>query len=107
MMVTFKLSKLTVPWDDKCASLLELAEAHGLKPDYSCRAGVCSTCISELLSGEISYFTEPLDPPEEGMALWAGQGHRMARELPAGQLVEVLVAELAATRAALSAGGAG
>ena len=68
-MVTFKLSKLTVPWDDKCASLLELAEAHGLKPDFSCRSGICSTCISELLSGEISYFTEPLDPPEEGLAL--------------------------------------
>lgn len=36
------------------------------------------------------------------MALWAGQGHRMARELPAGQLVEVLVAELAAAGTALS-----
>ncbi|MGW5971174.1 nitronate monooxygenase [Streptomyces sp. NPDC055186] len=42
----------------------------------------------------------------QGMALWAGQGHRMARELPAGQLVEVLVAELAAAQAELSAGGA-
>lgn len=31
----------------------------------------------------------------QGMALWAGQGHRLARALPAGQLVEVLAAELA------------
>ncbi|MFJ5773301.1 nitronate monooxygenase [Streptomyces sp. NPDC093094] len=38
----------------------------------------------------------------QGMALWAGQGHRMARELPAGQLVEVLAGELAAARTALS-----
>ncbi|MGC0382558.1 nitronate monooxygenase [Streptomyces sp. SAI-129] len=38
----------------------------------------------------------------QGMALWAGQGHRMARELPAGQLVEVLAAELAAAGTALS-----
>ncbi|MFE7806847.1 nitronate monooxygenase [Streptomyces sp. NPDC057430] len=30
----------------------------------------------------------------QGMALWAGQGHRLARELPAGRLVEVLAAEL-------------
>ena len=67
--VTFKFSGLTVPWDDRCASLLELAETHGLKPDFSCRAGVCSTCLSELVSGEVSYFTEPLDPPEDGMAL--------------------------------------
>jgi nitronate monooxygenase len=31
----------------------------------------------------------------QGMALWAGQGHRLARELPAGELVELLAAELA------------
>ncbi|MGW2698958.1 nitronate monooxygenase [Streptomyces sp. NPDC001340] len=43
----------------------------------------------------------------QGMALWAGQGHRMARELPAGQLVEVLVGELDAARTALSDGGDG
>ncbi|MGW8554189.1 nitronate monooxygenase [Streptomyces tubercidicus] len=38
----------------------------------------------------------------QGMSLWAGQGHRLARELPAGRLVEVLCAELDAARAALS-----
>ncbi|MGC9542768.1 nitronate monooxygenase [Streptomyces sp. UG1] len=65
---------------------------------------------------EIHHLTSPLrkkaaasgDP--QGMALWAGQGHRMARELPAGQLVEVLAAELDAALTALSAfprGGAG
>ncbi|CAM5299503.1 Propionate 3-nitronate monooxygenase OS=Streptomyces tendae OX=1932 GN=GUR47_09645 PE=3 SV=1 [Streptomyces tendae] len=43
----------------------------------------------------------------QGMALWAGQGHRMARELPAGQLVEVLAAELAAAGTALSGYAAG
>lgn len=38
----------------------------------------------------------------QGMALWAGQGHRMARELPAGELVELLAAETEAARAAVS-----
>ncbi|MFD3656651.1 nitronate monooxygenase [Streptomyces sp. 24-1644] len=38
----------------------------------------------------------------QGMALWAGQGHRMARELPAGELIDLLAAELEAARAALS-----
>ncbi|MBQ0863175.1 nitronate monooxygenase [Streptomyces smyrnaeus] len=38
----------------------------------------------------------------QAMALWAGQGHRLARELPAGQLVEVLAAELAEARTALA-----
>jgi len=41
----------------------------------------------------------------QGMALWAGQGHRMARELPAGQLVEVLAAELDGAKTALSGKG--
>lgn len=60
---------------------------------------------------EVHHLTSPLrkkaaasgDP--QGMALWAGQGHRMARELPAGQLVEVLAAELDAARTALSGQG--
>ncbi|MBT2505090.1 nitronate monooxygenase [Streptomyces sp. ISL-98] len=40
----------------------------------------------------------------QGMALWAGQGHRLAREMPAGQLVEVLAAEIDAARATLALG---
>ncbi|MYQ46985.1 nitronate monooxygenase, partial [Streptomyces sp. SID4985] len=44
----------------------------------------------------------------QGMALWAGQGHRLARALPAGRLVEVLAAELrAATTELTDGGGAG
>ncbi|MFD9035950.1 nitronate monooxygenase [Streptomyces sp. NPDC059567] len=49
---------------------------------------------------EIHHLTAPLRKAAatagdaQGMALWAGQGHRLARELPAGQLVEVLAAEL-------------
>ena len=61
---------------------------------------------------EIHHLTSPLRKAAakagdaQGMALWAGQGHRMARELPAGQLVEVLAGELAAARASLAGGGA-
>ncbi|MFF8911792.1 nitronate monooxygenase [Streptomyces sp. NPDC015032] len=40
----------------------------------------------------------------QGMALWAGQGHRLARELPAGRLVRLLAEELDAARAAVNAG---
>lgn len=49
---------------------------------------------------EVHHLTAPLrkaaaaSGDAQGMALWAGQGHRLARELPAGQLVEVLAAEL-------------
>ncbi|MFI6767791.1 nitronate monooxygenase [Streptomyces sp. NPDC050355] len=41
----------------------------------------------------------------QAMNLWAGQGHRLARELPAAQLVEVLAAETDAARAALARPG--
>ncbi|MFE3071688.1 nitronate monooxygenase [Streptomyces sp. NPDC059247] len=49
---------------------------------------------------EIHHLTAPLRKAAaatgdaQGMALWAGQGHRLARDLPAGRLVEVLAAEL-------------
>jgi nitronate monooxygenase len=60
---------------------------------------------------DVHHLTSPLRKAAakaadaQGMALWAGQGHRMARDLPAAQLVEVLVAELAAARTALSSPG--
>ncbi|MFF3464975.1 nitronate monooxygenase [Streptomyces sp. NPDC001984] len=60
---------------------------------------------------EVHHLTSPLRKAAakaadaQGMALWAGQGHRMTRELPAGQLVETLAAELADARATLSTGG--
>ncbi|MFI8945339.1 nitronate monooxygenase [Streptomyces sp. NPDC053750] len=57
---------------------------------------------------EVHHLTAPLRKAAakagdaQGMALWAGQGHRMARDLPAGRLVEVLAAELASAGTALS-----
>ncbi|MEU9440553.1 nitronate monooxygenase [Streptomyces sp. NPDC048304] len=60
---------------------------------------------------DIHHLTSPLRKAAakagdaQGMALWAGQGHRLARALPAAELVEVLAAELGAARTALSAKG--
>ncbi|WP_037854363.1 nitronate monooxygenase [Streptomyces sp. NRRL S-340] len=59
---------------------------------------------------EVHHLTSPLrkaaakagDP--QGMALWAGQGHRQVRALPAGELVEVLADELDAARRQSAAG---
>ncbi|MER8001808.1 MULTISPECIES: nitronate monooxygenase [unclassified Streptomyces] len=58
--------------------------------------------VHHLTSGLRKAAAKVGDP--QGMALWAGQGHRMARELPAGRLVEVLAGELDATRASLMPG---
>lgn len=67
--VTFAASGVRVPWTGSADSLLELAEAAGLRPDFSCRAGICSTCKCDLLAGEVKYFEEPLDPPGPGEVL--------------------------------------
>ncbi|MFD4029250.1 nitronate monooxygenase [Streptomyces sp. NPDC058637] len=56
--------------------------------------------VHQMTSGLRKAAAEAGDP--QGMALWAGQGHRMARELPAGELVELLAAETEAARAAVS-----
>ncbi|MFC7795929.1 nitronate monooxygenase [Streptomyces cinereoruber] len=56
---------------------------------------------------EVHHLTAPLRKAAatagdaQGMALWAGQGHRLARALPAGELVGVLAAELDTALAAL------
>ncbi|MGA4798974.1 nitronate monooxygenase [Streptomyces lavendulocolor] len=59
--------------------------------------------VHHLTSGLRKAAAAAGDP--QGMALWAGQGHRMARELPAARLVEVLAAELDASVAALALRG--
>ncbi|MDN3295633.1 nitronate monooxygenase [Streptomyces ficellus] len=60
--------------------------------------------VHHLTSGLRKAAAKAGDP--QGMALWAGQGHRLARVLPAGQLVEVLNAEREAAVAALALRGA-
>jgi ferredoxin len=69
LLVTFSSSGIQVPWLGNHESLLELAEANGLSPDFSCRAGVCNTCECSISSGDVSYLDEPLSMPEDGRAL--------------------------------------
>ena len=67
--VTFSKSGVRAHWNPSLDSILDLAEAVGLSPDYSCRSGICQTCICELEKGEVEYVLEPLDPPDEGSVL--------------------------------------
>jgi ferredoxin-NADP reductase/MOSC domain-containing protein YiiM len=67
--VTFARSGITVAWDPKFASLLELAEACDVPVRWSCRTGVCHTCMTGLISGSISYNPEPLESPGPGNLL--------------------------------------
>ena len=67
--VTFAKSGVKANWNPSFESILDLAEANGLTPDYSCRSGVCHTCKSTLEEGEVEYVQEPLDLPDEGEVL--------------------------------------
>jgi ferredoxin-NADP reductase/MOSC domain-containing protein YiiM len=67
--VVFDQSGVTVAWDPGVDSILELAEAHGLRPDYNCRSGICHTCMCKLIEGEVTYVAEPADLPDPGYVL--------------------------------------
>ncbi len=67
--VSFARSGIDVRWDAKYQSLLELAEACDIPVRWSCRTGVCHTCESALIDGEVSYQPEPLQPPAQGNVL--------------------------------------
>lgn len=57
--VVFTESMKEARWTPESGTLLDLAEARGLNPDYSCRAGNCGTCKVKLLAGAVTYVQEP------------------------------------------------
>jgi ferredoxin-NADP reductase/MOSC domain-containing protein YiiM len=67
--VSFARSGITTAWDHKFASLLELAEACDVRVRWSCRSGVCHTCMTGLIGGSIVYDPEPLERPAPGNVL--------------------------------------
>jgi ferredoxin-NADP reductase/MOSC domain-containing protein YiiM len=67
--VTFVRSSLSVGWDDRYPSLLDLAEACDVPVGFGCRNGVCHNCESGLLAGAVSYAPDPLEPPPDGRIL--------------------------------------
>ncbi|GHF95122.1 MOSC and FAD-binding oxidoreductase domain-containing protein [Streptomyces thermodiastaticus] len=68
-LITFARSGVTTPWSPAHASLLDLAEACDIPTRWSCRTGVCHTCITQLVAGDITYTTPPLELPEAGTIL--------------------------------------
>jgi ferredoxin-NADP reductase/MOSC domain-containing protein YiiM len=79
-LVTFARSGLAVRGRDTEASLLELAEECDVPTRWSCRTGVCHNCVTPLLSGQVAYRPDPLEPP-------AGDEVLICCARPAGDVV--------------------
>jgi ferredoxin-NADP reductase len=69
IQVVFRKSGKMAVWDEKAKSLLDFAESLGIDAPFSCRAGVCNTCLSTLIRGDVEYFEEPLSEPGPGEVL--------------------------------------
>jgi len=67
--VYFASSAKEARWAPGAGTLLELAEARGLSPEFSCRGGSCGTCKTKMVSGQVHYPNPPAEMPEEGTAL--------------------------------------
>ncbi|UMB69580.1 MOSC and FAD-binding oxidoreductase domain-containing protein [Mycobacterium paraterrae] len=67
--IQFARSAIAVQWSPSYGSLLEFAEACDVPTRWSCRTGVCHNCETALLSGQVHYNLEPLEPPAPGSIL--------------------------------------
>jgi ferredoxin-NADP reductase/MOSC domain-containing protein YiiM len=68
-MVTFARSGIATRFGPGWRSVLELADACDVPTRWSCRSGVCHTCRTPLLSGEVGYAPDPLEAPTAGQVL--------------------------------------
>jgi ferredoxin-NADP reductase/ferredoxin len=68
LSVAFSRSRVTAPWDPRCANLLEFAEATGVAAPSGCRVGACHECRAPVLEGAVRHDPEPAAAPS-GSAL--------------------------------------
>jgi ferredoxin len=68
-LVTFARSGITAAFGTGRRSVLELADACDVPSRWSCRAGVCHTCVTPLLAGQVRYAPDPLERPADGEVL--------------------------------------
>jgi ferredoxin-NADP reductase/MOSC domain-containing protein YiiM len=68
-LVTFARSGIAARFPAGARSVLEFAESCDVPTRWSCRTGVCHTCVTPLVSGGLSYSPDPLEPPPAGQVL--------------------------------------
>jgi ferredoxin len=68
-VIAFARSGISTPFGTNWKNVLEVADACDISTRWSCRTGVCHTCVTPLLSGRVSYQPVPLELPAEGEVL--------------------------------------
>jgi ferredoxin len=64
--IAFARGDLTIPWSTAYGTLLELAESCDVPVRRSCRTGVCHTCETTLVAGDVHYSPDPVERPTGG-----------------------------------------
>ena len=67
--VEFTRSGKSLVWTPDAGTLLELAEANDIRINSGCRAGNCSTCLTALKGGKVSYISKPASQLAQGSTL--------------------------------------
>jgi ferredoxin-NADP reductase len=68
-LVTFVKSGIAFRWNSRFHDILEAAEACDVPVRWSCRSGVCHSCETGVISGDLTYSPEPIDTPTIDRAL--------------------------------------
>jgi ferredoxin-NADP reductase/MOSC domain-containing protein YiiM len=59
-VISFAKSGRSAVWKRGEASILDLAEKQGLRIESECRAGLCGSCLTRVLSGRVGYDLRPV-----------------------------------------------
>ena len=88
--VRFVRSGVEAAWQPGEGNLLELAEEAGLAPAFGCRSGICGSCKTRMIGGNVDYLEEPLAPRAHDEVLLCCSVPRFpAGEKPNGAIPEL------------------
>ncbi|MBN3878467.1 MULTISPECIES: 2Fe-2S iron-sulfur cluster-binding protein [unclassified Nostoc] len=67
--IVFAKSGKTLTWQPSDGTILEFAEANDINPPFSCRVGVCGTCMCKIYEGVVAYQEEPTATTDKSSVL--------------------------------------
>ncbi len=68
-IIKFSKSGFEQRWNKGDNTILNLAESHGLEPEFGCRNGSCGSCAVKINAGAVVYRNTVSYPVETGQAL--------------------------------------